>query len=111
MQSTAPPNRSVEFSRHKLGGVLTSLALTGATTGTLLDGIHTRVQLLTYDSMPIVVGGLHTSVWIPPLLATFYVALGGLVLFLDYRMAAMGDRTTHHAMRHAKLSRMALSVG
>jgi len=101
----------VEFSRHKLGGVFTTLALTGATTGTFLDGIHTRVHVLTYDSLPLSIGGLHTSAWIPPLLATFYVALGGLVLFLDYRMAALGDKTTHHAMRHAKLSRMALSVG
>lgn len=98
-------------SRSKLTGVLASLALTGASTGTYLDGIHSRVNLLVYDSAPFAVGGLQTSVWVPPLLATFYVALGSLVLFLDGRMAAGGDRPTLHATSHASFARMALSVG
>jgi hypothetical protein len=34
-----------------------------------MDGIHSRVQLLIYDKLPLVHGGLHTSGFVPPLLA------------------------------------------
>jgi len=92
----------------KLSNVLSVLALTGASTGTLLDGIHSRVHLLVYDSAPFIIGGLHTSAWVPPLLASLYCVLGGIVLYADYRLAP-SDSTTQKAMKHASLSRMAIS--
>jgi heat shock protein 5 len=108
---SAEERQQIAASDGKLAGVLTTLAVTGASTGTFLDGIHSRVSLLRYDVAPLTLGGLHTSAFVPPLLAGFYLTLGGLVLFLDYRMAAGGDPTTHHVLAHTSLARMALSVG
>ena len=88
--------------------MLLTLALSGATTGTLLDGIHSRVGVLIYDSAPIVIGGLHTSAWIPPLLAAFYFVTGGLVIFFDTRLVA-SDPTTRGALRDASLAKMVFS--
>ena len=93
----------------KLSSVLLALALSGATTGTLLDGIHSRVQVLVYDSAPLVVGGLHTSMWVPPLLAAFYFVMGGFVIFFDSSMAS--DPTTRGAVKGASLTKMVLSFG
>ncbi|GFR49434.1 hypothetical protein Agub_g11492 [Astrephomene gubernaculifera] len=62
---------------------LGSLANSGAMTGTLLDGIHSRVGLQVYDTAPLVLGGLHTSAAVPPLLAVFYLVVGGLQPLLD----------------------------
>jgi endoplasmic reticulum chaperone BiP len=97
--------------RNKLTSVLTALALTGATTGTLLDGIHSRVQVLIYDSMPLQIGGLQTSMWVPILLAGFYAVVGGLVLWTDYRLASGGDGPTLASLRWASLSKTAISFG
>ncbi|KAL6746529.1 hypothetical protein V8C86DRAFT_2939848 [Haematococcus lacustris] len=49
-----------------------TLAVSGAGLGTLLDGIHSRVGLQQYDWMPLQLGGLATSAAVPPLLAMFY---------------------------------------
>eukprot|EP00887_Chlorella_sp_A99_P006284 scaffold3.g6284.t1 len=97
--------------REKLWGTLGVLALTGATTGTFLDGIHSRVGLLVYDVMPLQLGSLHTSACVPPLLALFYVVLGGLCCWTDTRMGLAGDGATHAALRRSSLSMMALSFG
>ena len=87
---------------------LLSLALTGAGAGTLLDGIHSSVDVLVYDSLPVTIGGLHTSLWVPPLLGAFYFVLGGLVIFFDGKMIAT-DPTTKGAMRSASLPKLILS--
>ena len=34
-----------------------------------MDGIHSSVGVLVYDKLPLVHGGLHTSAFVPPLLA------------------------------------------
>jgi hypothetical protein len=65
--------------------------------GTFLDGIHSKVQLLVYDMLPVDLAQLHTSALVPPLLASFYVVLGGLVLWSDYRLGS--DDSTQQAMR------------
>lgn len=83
----------------RLGQVLGLLGITGATAGTLLDGIHSKVQLLIYDKMSVVIGNLPTSLYVPPLLASFYVVLGGLVLWADYRLS--GDVNTQQALRRS----------
>ncbi|GIL83467.1 hypothetical protein Vretimale_11179 [Volvox reticuliferus] len=62
---------------------LGTLANSGAITGTLLDGIHSRMGLQVYDTAPIVLGGLKTSLVVPPLLAAFYVVLGSLHPIMD----------------------------
>lgn len=65
--------------------------------GTFLDGIHSKVSLLEYDKLPLDLGSLHTSAFVPPLLAAFYVVLGGLVLFSDVKLGS--DQATLYAMR------------
>ncbi|GLI59784.1 hypothetical protein VaNZ11_001747 [Volvox africanus] len=62
---------------------LGTLANSGAITGTLLDGIHSRMGLQVYDTAPIVLGGLKTSLVVPPLLAAFYIVLGSLHPIMD----------------------------
>ncbi|EFJ49272.1 luminal binding protein Bip2 [Volvox carteri f. nagariensis] len=62
---------------------LGTLANSGAITGTLLDGIHSRMGLQVYDMAPVVLGGLKTSLVVPPLLALFYVVLGTLHPVMD----------------------------
>ncbi|KAG2454437.1 hypothetical protein HYH02_001456 [Chlamydomonas schloesseri] len=62
---------------------LGTLANSGFITGTLLDGIHSRMGLQVYDWTPLVLGGLKTSAAVPPLLALFYVVLGSLVPIAD----------------------------
>jgi heat shock protein 5 len=66
--------------------------------------------VLVYDAAPVVAAGLPTSMWVPPLLAAFYFVMGGLVIFLDTRMAP-SDPTTRGALRGASLLRMVLSFG
>lgn len=108
MQTSYPTPAPVP--QGKLSSVLVTLAFSGATTGTLLDGIHSRVGVLVYDNAPLVVGGLHTSAWVPPLLAAFYFVMGGLVIFFDSSMA-QSDPTTRGALKGASLSKMVMSFG
>ncbi|GBF96871.1 hypothetical protein Rsub_09876 [Raphidocelis subcapitata] len=66
---------------------LLRLALCGATLGTALDGIHSRVALQVYDLAPVrletPLGPLDTSLLVPPLLATWYAVMGALLLAAD----------------------------
>eukprot|EP00878_Enallax_costatus_P008452 GHUV01008834.1.p1 GENE.GHUV01008834.1~~GHUV01008834.1.p1 ORF type:complete len:285 (+),score=38.33 GHUV01008834.1:1414-2268(+) len=61
----------------------TSLFAYGAVSGTLLDGIHSRVGLQVYDVAPVTTGPLVTSLIVPPLLGVFYVVLGLLTCLAD----------------------------
>lgn len=102
---TAQPNG--KDGREGLVGIGVTLALTGASIGTYMDGIHTQAQVLIYDQLPLVHGGLHTSAVVPPLLAAYYLVLGGLVLKADDWMQA--DASTQASYRRCNLGTMCLS--
>lgn len=106
----AQPKRittSSSESSKNLGSVLGSLALTGATTGTFLDGIHSKVGVIHYDIMPVSLSGLQTSVLVPPLLSAFYLTLGAITLYADSKMK--NDPVTMASLENACLSRTAAS--
>lgn len=95
----------------ELASIYFTLGLTGASIGTYMDGIHSRAAVLVYDKLPLVHGGLHTSACVPPLLAAFYLALGGLTLRADQWALERGDAATQGAYRRCTLGTMCLSFG
>jgi hypothetical protein len=65
----ASPSTSTSGRSEDVITLAATLGLTGASIGTYLDGIHSRVGVLVYDKAPIIHGSLHTSAFVPPLLA------------------------------------------
>ena len=100
-----------DVSTGELVTIFTTLGLTGASVGTYMDGIHSRAHVLVYDLLPLVHGGLQTSAVVPPLLAAYYIALGGLVFKADGWLLQAGDAATQSAYRRLNLGTMCLSFG
>lgn len=75
--SEVPPSQELNPNWKKLA---VSLFLCGSISGPLLDSIHSRTQLQIYDSLPVDLSvfnlEFHSSIWVSPLLGTFYVVLG-----------------------------------
>ncbi|CAL5226963.1 g9848 [Coccomyxa viridis] len=69
--------------KQKAPGFLLLIFGLGATIGPAVDGIHGQVHLLQYDSAPVHIGSLDSSVWVFGLLGAFYAVLGALYVILD----------------------------
>jgi len=89
---------------------LSSLFSSGALTGTLLDGIHSRTGLQIYQVLPFTNGGLQSSLVVPPLLGLFYISLG-LLFWLGDGVAAGSESTKKVQARCQDVLYVALCFG
>ncbi|KAK7392212.1 hypothetical protein VNO78_20642 [Psophocarpus tetragonolobus] len=101
-----PPCAQKKQSQTNLRTLWPSVSLTlfgtGFILGPLLDGLHSRVNLVVYNSGSIHLGPLHTNIWVPFLLGLFYSSVGLLQLYLDQRV--------FNKVQEASLSKTILSL-